>query len=102
MLLRILDYGLSAARLMQSYLSKRKQRTEINTGYSSREEILLVVPQGSILGPLLFNIFICGLLSSMNKVDFASYTDYNTPYVTGNGVEEVLKSLKEASDELFY
>ena len=87
---------------MQSYLSKRKQRTEINTGYSSREEILLVVPQGSILGPLLFNIFICGLLSSMNKVDFASYTDYNTPYVTGNGVEEVLKSLKEASDELFY
>ena len=101
-LLRILDYGLSAARLMQSYLSNRKQRTKVNTGYSSREEILFGVPQGSILGPLLFNIFICGLFSSMNKVDFASYTDDNTPYVTGNGVEEALKSLKEASDELFY
>ena len=38
----------------------------------------------------------------MNKVDFASYTDDNTPYVLGNGVKEVINSLKEASDELFY
>ena len=38
----------------------------------------------------------------MNKVDFASYTDDNTPYVLGNGVKEVINSLKEASDKLFY
>ena len=38
----------------------------------------------------------------MNKVDFASYADENTPYVVGNGVKEVINSLKEASDELFY
>ena len=38
----------------------------------------------------------------MNKVDFASYADDNTPYVIGNGVKEVINSLKEASDELFY
>ena len=37
----------------------------------------------------------------MNKVDFASFTDDNTPYVTGNGVKEVINSLKEASGELF-
>ena len=38
----------------------------------------------------------------MNKVDFANYADDNTPYVIGNGVKEVINSLKEASDELFY
>ena len=38
----------------------------------------------------------------MNKVDFASYADYNTPYVIANGVKETIISLKEASDELCY
>ena len=38
----------------------------------------------------------------MNKVDFASYADDNTSYVIGNGVKEVINSLKEALEELFY
>ena len=40
-------FSLSAARLIQSYLSKRKQITKINTAYSSWEELLFDVPQGS-------------------------------------------------------
>ena len=38
----------------------------------------------------------------MDKVDFASYADDNTPYFIGNAVKEIINSLKEASDELFY
>ena len=49
-------FSLSATRLIQSYLSNRKQRTKISTAHSSWEEILFGIPQGSILGPLLFNI----------------------------------------------
>ena len=51
---------------------------------------------------MLFSIFKCDLFLIMNKVDFASYADDNTSYVIGNGVKEVISSLKEPSDELFY
>ena len=43
-------FNLPALKLMHSYLSHRKQRTKVNHAYSSREEILFGVPQGSILG----------------------------------------------------
>ena len=74
-------FSLPALRLVQSYLSNRKQRTTTNSEFSSWEEILFGIPQGSILGPLLFNIFLCDLFFIMNDVEFASYADDYTPFL---------------------
>ena len=57
-------YGFNNSSLsfIYSYLSERKQRTKINPYFSCWAEIILGVPQGSILGPLLFNAYNCNLL----------------------------------------
>ena len=69
----------------------------VNSSYSHWEEILFGVPQGSILGPLLFNIFLCDIFFIMNETDFASYADDNMPYRTANTIDEVIHSLEHDS-----
>ena len=51
-----------------------------NDSFSSWSEILFEVSQGSILGPLLFNILICDMIYFLVNFESSNYADDSTPY----------------------
>ena len=94
-------FSLPALKLVHDYLSNRKQRTKVNRTYSSWLEIVFDVPQGSILGPLLINIFLADLFFILNDVDNASYADDNTPYAIADDINGLITSLEKVSETVF-
>ena len=77
------------------------QRTRKNNSYGKWMEIVFGVPQGSILGLVLFNIFFADLFFIVNSMDIANYADDNTPYATANDIDSLIASLEEESKSLF-
>ena len=87
----------SALKLVKSYLTNRWQRTKINMSFSSWSELLKGVPQGSILGPLLFNIYINDLFLIIKNTDICNYADDTTLYTQGMDLNELLINLEHDS-----
>ena len=65
---------------MHRYLTGRYQRVKINNSYSLWSLIKNGVPQGSVLGPILFNVFLCDMFFMADNIDIASYVDDSAPY----------------------
>ena len=58
------------------------------------------VSQGSVLGTLLFNIFLCDLFLIKENIDIATYADDNMPYTIRSSIEEVIQKLENAAKTL--
>ena len=95
-------YGIKeeSLNLSFSYFKNRKQRVRLNNTYSEWIDILFGVPQGSILGPLLFNIILCDLFLFLHDITVGNYADDNTPYCTGLKISDVLIKLENAAETL--
>ena len=90
-------FSIESLKLINSNLTDPKQRVKMNDQFSSWLDTIVGVLQGSILGPLLFNIFLFNMFLFCNGIDFASYADDNTPYYIGKTPEEVISQLEKSS-----
>ena len=95
LLAKVRAHGLSASalNLLYSYLKYRKQKVVINNKTSSSEVVIAGVPQGSIDGPLLFNLFINDLSLFVYTAVLSNYADDNNLYAIGNDKEETKRAL---------
>ena len=86
-----------STKLIYSYLTNRQQRVRINSNYSTWSEIITGVPQGSILGPLIFNIYLIDLFLFTDDADIANYADDNSPYACHLDMDAVILQLEKDS-----
>ena len=89
-------YGLDETSLhfLRDYLSNQKQRTKIGSSFSDWWDIACGIPQGLILGPLMFDMFINDMLFFVSKSDVYSFADDNTLSSCRNISGEILLNLK--------
>jgi len=97
LLAKMMAYGYSTevVMLIRSYLSCRKQRVKIGDARSEWVTTDMGVPQGSVLGPTLFNVFLNDLFFLINdtKATIYNYADDNTLCYESNSIDDLISTI---------
>ena len=79
-------FSVSALRLIHSHLNERKQMIKMNGSFSTWKETMIGVPQGSVLGPLRFNIYLNDLFMFVKDAEIYNYADDTTIYACNSTI----------------
>ena len=83
-------------------MSDRKQTVKLGPHYSECSNITKGVPQGSILGPLLFNVFINDIFHALGRSSLYNYADDNTLSYAHHNAETVINTLQQDCSSLLH
>ena len=102
LLAKLAAYGLNynSLQILQCYLSNRKQRAKINDAYSKYCEILLGVPQGSILGSLQLNFYIFDMFYEINDCNIVNNADADNLCASSSDLYVVINKIEESTNNL--
>ena len=73
----------------QNYLTDREQIVKFNNILSRKEKIQCGVPQGSVLGPLLFLLYINDIFNSSKLTSFIIFADDTNLFYSGKNIEQL-------------
>ena len=97
----IVGVDITSLKLLHSYLAKQKQRLRLNDTDSSWSDIIFGDLQNSLLGPLLFNIFLCNLFQFFPDLDIPNYADDDNPHSANRNLNKLLHDQKKIPNILF-
>ena len=93
--LKAYGFGLQGLSLIANYLSDRKQRVKVGSTYSDWLQTKTGVPQGSVLGPLLFNKFLNDFIYIVEHSEVCNFADDDTIFSCDDTFEGVASNLEE-------
>ena len=103
LLYKLQHYGIRghAYNFFKSYLTNRKQFTYVNGTTSNMQSVTCGVPQGSVLGPILFLIYVNDMANAISNGNIRLFADDTGLYIKDKSVTSLIKSAQDEMAKLF-